>query len=158
MVPKQRGPFCPLNLTCLNLALPGILHICFRSTSKMPTKRTILTMEQNRQVQMYIISTPGIKFAQRQAGVRMKLGLWIPTTSAEQNCHASDNALLATGRKGNRKVLFQHSAWVSRTSAPFSRRRAWSILILAPSLSMSGYQGTFPQRPPVQPCQDRKHK
>ena len=63
-------------------------------------------MEQKRQVQVHITRTPGIKLFQIQDWVREKLGLWISTTAAERIRQAPANALLATGRTRNRKVLF----------------------------------------------------
>ena len=72
----------------------------------MSTKRAILTMEQKRQVQVHITRTPGIKLAQIRDWVREKIGLRISTMAAERIRQASANALLAMGRKRNRKVLF----------------------------------------------------
>ena len=106
---KQRAPSTsyPLSIKLYTVihCLPYYTLIPFHPKN-MSTKRTVLTIKQNQQVQVPITRTPYIKLAQIQGWVRERLGLRISTTATERILQAPDNALLAMGRKRNRNVLF----------------------------------------------------
>jgi hypothetical protein len=73
----------------------------------MTASRTLLTLDEKRQVQVHISRTPGIKLRQIQEWTRQKLGHTISTATAERIRRAPDDAFVGRSeRKRNRPVLF----------------------------------------------------